>query len=300
MFQIRFIKLKIEMEVLQNGKLPKDKSSGIRGVMGQALQANTCVSNRKCENCSFCDSCIFYNVFHSQFRVQPYFTFSNDSVGYIIDCPDTKEYYRAGEYLKIFITLFGDTIPYFSPLIHAFSVIEIKGLGKNHIPLRLCAVKNRKGIPILERMNVNMNAFQTEKLSDYIEERRQYLNKVQTIYLESPCSVQVNHVICQSVTAEQLIKNLLRRLYMFNCCEGNYMEPYYQVEGIGQTLSGNFQEKKIFRYSNRQKQYIELKGIHGTIETEPIRGEAMDVLLAGEIIHVGKNTSFGFGKIRIK
>ncbi len=298
MFQIRFIKLNIKMEVLESGKLPKDKASGIRGMIGQALQENTCVGNGQCKACSFCETCIFYNVFHSKFRIQPYFVFSNDSVGYMIECSQTKEYYHAGEFLTLSVTLFGDTIPYFSPLLHAFSMMEIKGLGKQHIPLRLHSITNRKGKTILSNQSVNMKEFQIEMLSDYIKERKQQITEIRQIFLESPCTIQVKHIMCYTLTAEQIVKSLIRRLYMLNCCEGNYMEPYYQIETVGKTILQNTQEKKITRYSNRQKQYMDLKGIQGSIKTERITGEAMDILLAGEIIHVGKNTSFGFGKIR--
>lgn len=298
MFQIRFTKLNIEMEVMQNGLLPKDKASGIRGVIGQALQENTCVWNQQCEACKFQKTCIFYNVFHSQFQIQPYFTFSNDSVGYIISCLDNREYYHAGEYLRFSITLFGNTIPYFSPLLHALSVIEIKGLGKHHIPLRLSCIKNRNGKPILTEKTVNMEEFQIETLSEYIQERKQ--SEVHTIWLQSPCAIQVNHSICLSPTVEQIVKNLFRRLYMLNCYEGNYVEPYCPIEIETNILSQDLQIRKITRYSNHQKQSMQLKGIQGIIQTEPIKGKAKDILLAGEIIHIGKNTSFGFGKIQVQ
>jgi len=45
---------------------------------------------------------------------------------------------------------------------------------------------------------------------------------------------------------------------------------------------------------------MQLKGIQGIIQTEAITGEVKDILLAGEIIHLGKNTSFGFGKIKVR
>lgn len=298
MFQIRFVKLNIEMEALQDGWLPKDKASGIRGVLGQALQENTCVWDKQCEACNFQKSCIFYNVFHSQFQIQPYFTLGNDSVGYIIDCWDKREFYHAGEHLKFSITLFGNTIPYFNPLLHALSVIELKGLGKHHIPLKLSCVKNRKGKPILTEKTVDMGAFQIEVLSEYIQERNQ--SEIHTIYLQSPCAIQVNHAICFHPTMEQIVKNLVRKLYMLNCYEGNYMEPYYSVEKEINIVSQDLQLKKVNRYSNHRKQSMQLKGIQGIIQTEAITGEVNDILLAGEIIHLGKNTSFGFGKIKVR
>ena len=43
-----------------------------------------------------------------------------------------------------------------------------------------------------------------------------------------------------------------------------------------------------------------LKGIVGKADLADISEEWLELLLAGEVAHIGKNTSFGFGKYHLE
>ena len=43
-----------------------------------------------------------------------------------------------------------------------------------------------------------------------------------------------------------------------------------------------------------------LHGIEGQMALETIDEEVLPVLLAGELVHVGKNSRFGFGRYQVK
>ena len=52
----------------------------------------------------------------------------------------------------------------------------------------------------------------------------------------------------------------------------------------------------VKRYSTTHQDAMTLRGILGEIYMEGLTLEQQKMLLAGEILHVGKNTKFGFGK----
>ena len=54
------------------------------------------------------------------------------------------------------------------------------------------------------------------------------------------------------------------------------------------------------RFFNENKSDIYLRGISGKVVLSEMSEECLDYLLAGELLNIGKNTSFGFGKYRIK
>ena len=56
----------------------------------------------------------------------------------------------------------------------------------------------------------------------------------------------------------------------------------------------------VKRFSNRKESAMFLKGIVGEIDLADISDEMLELLLAGELIHIGKNTSFGFGRFILK
>ena len=54
------------------------------------------------------------------------------------------------------------------------------------------------------------------------------------------------------------------------------------------------------RYSNRRDSAMTLRGIRGKVWFEGADEETMKLLFAGELLHVGKNTSFGFGEFEVR
>ena len=55
----------------------------------------------------------------------------------------------------------------------------------------------------------------------------------------------------------------------------------------------------VYRYSSTQDRKVALRGVKGDMELSELPQELLPVLLAGEILHIGKNTSFGFGRYRV-
>ena len=56
----------------------------------------------------------------------------------------------------------------------------------------------------------------------------------------------------------------------------------------------------VNRYSNRRDSAMTLRGIRGKVWFEGADEETMKLLFAGELLHVGKNTSFGFGEFEVQ
>jgi CRISPR/Cas system endoribonuclease Cas6 (RAMP superfamily) len=54
------------------------------------------------------------------------------------------------------------------------------------------------------------------------------------------------------------------------------------------------------RFSTRQKREIDYDGFTGEVKLTGDIGTFLPFLEAGEILSVGKNTAFGFGKYRLK
>ena len=55
----------------------------------------------------------------------------------------------------------------------------------------------------------------------------------------------------------------------------------------------------VYRYSGTQDKKIALRGVKGEMKLSELPEELLRILLAGEIAHIGKNTSFGFGRYRV-
>ena len=94
---------------------------------------------------------------------------------------------------------------------------------------------------------------------------------------------------------EALVKGAARRIQMLNYYIGNEADvPEFSVYPEIRTQSVSL--KTVRRYSGTQDSHMTLRGIAGTVIFNTMPGECLDYLIAGELTHMGKNTSFGFGQ----
>lgn len=103
---------------------------------------------------------------------------------------------------------------------------------------------------------------------------------------------------------EAIVSNLARRVYLFNCFVGREMDPEeftdHLMENLPIIVEQDTRKRRVTRYSSRQQSRMQLQGIQGNVYLGEWPDEdLLRCLLAGEILHIGKNTSFGFGRYRV-
>jgi hypothetical protein len=160
------------------------------------------------------------------------------------------------------------------------------------------------------------------------------------IKLESPLSLQYQGTMLKVFHAGAFLNGLARRAYIMSCFEGQdgavwrkwkdgtawgdfnsvrrqenmpQMSGWIEKEQKKQVQTEKGEEeyipkievkncvyKEIKRYSSTQKKKMPLCGIEGEFMLKEPTEEMMWYLFAGEILHVGKYSSFGFGKYVVK
>ncbi len=297
---IRYIKLRFTALFPEDCILPVSKASAIRGGMGEMLLRANCIRDRVCRLCDFQTECIVQRTMYSQFDKKPDFITTGDSIGYVIECENYKEVFEAGDTLDFNLILFGKTIVYFNQYLQALFALGQNGIGKEAAKFVIIQVKNTKGQPILENSNVYMKYYQVETLQSYVDykmrqiEQNNYPNKI--IFL-TPLTQKYQGEFLEKFQMEAITKSIQRRLYMLNCFEGNDIQEFYMEElKIPIITEQSVREIKVKRYSSRQDAKMFLKGIKGEILLQELPEELLELYLAGELVHIGKNTSFGFGR----
>ena len=300
-YGVRYIKLHFELNITDDTILPINKASAIRGGIGEMLLRANCIADRDCDNCDFVSECLVQRTMYSKFDREVELVGDMNSVGYIIECNDYREDYQAGDILLFNLLLFGKTIVYFNQYLQAVYALGQNGLGKYKSTFTISQITNNMKQPILNGYNVNMSAYRYGTLSEYIASRRRHLKNANRIVFKTPLTLKHNGRFMQEFDVDLIVKAVQRRLYILNCFEGNYDNEIYErdlehVEIIAQDVT----HREVTRYSNRKEARMTLRGITGEIEVESIPDDVLDVLIVGEIIHVGKNTTFGFGQYYLK
>ena len=286
--------------MLEDTYLPVNKASAIRGGMGEMLLRINCISDRNCDKCEFEDECIVRRVMYSKMKIQPAFMTSGDSVGYVVSCEDRNERYKAGDRLDFDMLLFGRMVAYFGQILQAIQYLGYFGLGKNSAHFKVVKLTNSRREDIMDGRNIDMSRLQLMRMADYVKYRKRRCEYINKIVFHTPLTLKIKGELQSQFDIQAIAEAIERRIYMLNCYEGIDagrigLEGHIPTQG-----SQNVKPVSVERYSSTHDSKIRLNGICGDIAIEKPDEEMLELLLAGELIHIGKNTSFGFGRYSLK
>ncbi len=305
-FDIRYIKLHFTIEYMEDSVMPKYKASSLRGGMGEMLLRANCIRDRQCEDCDFESECLIRRIMYSRMDIQPAFMSSGDRIGYVVECEDYREEFRRGDRTDFSLILFGKTICYFSQIINALYALGMNGLGKNKSRFSIISITNSKRIPIMNGSDIDMSKYEVSTVSDYITFRHRQIDSgggADLLKFQSPTSIKYRQQEITEFDINAIVEAACRRIYMLDCFEGiesNLTSRDYQdTLQIPEVLNEYHHQVSVKRYSNHKKSAMYLHGIEGELALDQITGDLLNILIAGELVHIGKNTSFGFGRYRI-
>ncbi len=306
--QVRFIKLHFTVAFCGDSVLPRDKVSAIRGGIGEMLLRMNCVRDRQCETCDFEKECTVQRILYSKFDSKPDFVTTDGGVGYVLECENYQEQFKDGEKLNFYLILFGKTIVHFYQLYQAISMLgELEGLGKYHAKYHVIGIKNMEGMSVLDGKTIDMDRYVVHMLYDYIIFRNMRCGsskgrKDAILIFDTPLALKYQNEFIKEFQVEAILKSIRRRIYILNCFEGKDNDIFYQYEdsSVPKILNQEHHEVSVSRYSMRKNKKMILKGIRGTVLLTEITEDVLMLLMIGELIHIGKYTSFGFGRFHLK
>ena len=298
--QVRYVKLHFGLRMTEDTRLPMNKVSAIRGGIGEMLLRSNCIRDRQCDRCDFESECMVRRTLYSRFDRKPEYVTSGDSVGYVLECENYEEDFCEGSVLEFHLILFGKTIVYFSQFLQAVYQLGLQGIGKAYAKYEIISVRNTTGKDILRGSEIRMDRYQVLTLWDYVRYRQKgMIGHPDRIHFRTPVTLKYRGTLQQILSLEAVIPALCRRIHMLDCFEGLECEMLKWKGTYPKTLEEYSEEIKVYRYSSTQDQKMPLRGIKGELYLEEIPEELVPLLLAGEVTHIGKNTSFGFGRYRI-
>ena len=161
---------------------------------------------------------------------------------------------------------------------------------------------------LLDGNNVDMRNFRIRMLSDYVQKRYYQLQKthqnletpdVYRVTFHTPLCVKYEGKYIRQFSAEAIVPAVLRRIMMLDYFTEQYIEMP-QPEQLPVSTAQRSIPVEVTRYSSTQDRKITLRGITGSICLKGVSEEMLKYLLAGELLHIGKNTSFGFGRYTVE
>lgn len=125
-----------------------------------------------------------------------------------------------------------------------------------------------------------------------------------TVEFLLPTRLVVQGQLTDAPQLVDIVEALARRVLLlryFHC--GGWLEPlstaFLEAARSARLVQHDLSWQDWERFSGRQKRRIPIGGLVGRIVFEGDLGRLRPLLVAGEFVHVGKDTTFGLGKFRI-
>ncbi len=179
-----------------------------------------------------------------------------------------------------------------------------KGIGKR--------IKGKRGEFVLNSITSSGRTIYTDrerliKMPD-IEELH-YSPKMEdlrtiSIIIETPLRLKSQNRLISALPFHILVRAMLRRMSSLLICYGNespeinHTELLKLAENI-KIADSNLRWSEYRRYSNRQKRAMLIGGIIGSVTYSGELSPFIGLIDFCSKVHIGKQTSFGFGKFRV-
>ncbi|KZE43364.1 hypothetical protein AV540_25225 [Brevibacillus parabrevis] len=318
--ELRIAQYRFTLEAGEQGlELPAWKASTFRGAFGHVFKRLSCMHpEQACSACTALSYCAYSYIFETRPDQEDGFMGKYDQVPrpYLFEVPQDKQtHYEAGDLLTFDLRLFGKAIDYAPLFVTAFKELGRDGIGKGRKPFRLIHVENRDEYNgkhrsmymDLESGIVHQPVVLTGK--EIIERERARIEgaggvKKVMIFFETPLRLKWKGQYTTDVQFSVLFRTLLRRmtgLLQFH----HDVQPEWPIrELVERAERVRLVEKRVKwldydRYSVRQDVKMKMGGAVGWAVYEGEIAEFLPWLKAAEHTHVGKNTAFDLGRVRV-
>jgi len=258
-----------------------------RSAIGFHLHRMCCVlkGQESCASCALNQTCVYSWFFESHIEKDSIAVPGRDRASH----PFLLEFDRVSPtegFLKVvFLGNSRNFIPY---VIEAVSRTGVRGVSRDRTQFTVESVLH-EGHPYV--YNMRETEHDSRSWPDFRSLGKGF------IVLDCPCRIKESGKYVSSIDLATFITAMQRRMHVLTCLYGD--EPY-QITDIAIPSSQPVGQswKDVNYYSVRQKERIKLGGVVGMIHVKEKPSDSVSRLItAAEYFHIGKNASFGLGKI---
>lgn len=282
-FSLIYLPLLIQLKCHETASLPDYMGSTLHGIMGWALLPHKDVYQYLFENRSFGGA--------KQDIINPY----------IIEPPGFHGVYKAGEELRFQFILLGDAVQYCEPVIKILAETRWFKMGAERKLFELTEIRQGQTLQLIWK---NGGVEWKNAVSQLVPDTAQKNSTYGSIYFLTPLRIRRKGSLLLTVDFPTIIRNITRRMSDLTERYGGYVD-FAEIETL-QYLSEMVQEvssgvylNNIDRYSTRRNMKMDLSGLMGAMTFQGELSVFTPWLNAASVLHIGRNVTFGCGKIDV-
>ena len=301
--EVPFVRYRFVFEVTTSVLLPLYSGSTLRGAFGRALRRTSCMTHQSdCKTCPLYRTCPYTQVFETPPPPEhPLQKFSQIPNAYVIEPPKWgRHVYEVGEKLEFQMVLFGRVRQFLPLIIYALQRAFAYDVGRGKAQL----------VGVFFMTLDGEQPIYAPDMPEVLPHSQSTVLSVPSgeavaLRIETPMRLQNNGVPLgpEFITSRNFLSALLRRTALvaeFQCGRPlslNFGALTQSMESV--SVKKDLGWKDWQRYSSRQDQKMNLGGVVGSIKMENLTVFHRTLLAVGQMIHVGKNATFGLGKYQL-
>ena len=287
--------------------LPAFKGSMLRGTLGHALKSTVCAVRIKiCDKCLLRHNCLYARIF--EYKPNPHVESSQVALPhpYVLEYATEEKTYDTADIFQFRLIILGSLVESLPYWIYSVQQMGERGLGPRdrdgnraqfHLQQVLAA-----GEQIFDCCSSNLRGDVSAQQLAWIEAPE----KIERLRIEllTPLRTKDRNRLATDLDFTLLVRLGLRRLQSISDAFNVRIEPEGITELLQQAREVKVLRKDIHwheqvRYSTRQQERQQFGGLLGTMEVEGDLSPFWPLLRIAEIIHLGKETSFGLGRLKV-
>lgn len=300
--QLGFADLNFDVAFQSDGTLPSFRGTTLRGSFGFALKNLVChISHRQCRQCILRSRCAYPVVFEGippddRTFMRKYPNIPQPFV-FTVDFP-TPRAVKAGERFQFGIRLMGPAADLFPYVVYAVVNVGAAGLGRDRIPFDVLAVSDGHQT-VYRRGDRGILTPQTQCSVAPTESHPATRLRLKFV---TPFRFRVDGRLTGNLNPQDIFRATLRRFRILSNFYGDPEPPGDLSAIFAQAEETHIVESRLdwwetTRFSSRQQAEMNLGGIVGEWILDVPPGQLRQWFRVAEAIHLGKATSFGFGRI---
>ncbi len=270
-------------------------------VIGKELRRISCLfKDKECSLCPIKNTCPYSVFFVTPISKDNILLKGRDKAPHPYIIYVNKIIYDNTVKLQLRLTIFGKYREQFPYIYYSIMNAGKRGIFKERVKYSVISVKSGN-IEILKE-DGNLNVDIEPEIWELNNNESYTDNKKLRISFLSPLRIKSHGSFVSDITFDDIVTSSKRRIELLT---GLYGENGYDTINDLNYKILSFDKDITWidykYYSARQKERLKLGGLIGNITLEgSFDKKTLSILKAGEIFHIGKNPSFGLGRIKVE
>lgn len=311
--------VEVEARAQQEASLPPYLGATLRGSLGRSLRNAVCVTEAPtCDGCHLIARC----PYGSTWEAQAEHVGDLGALGrgewprpYVIGVWRAPERLRAGNTIRFRLVLMGRARDFLPHYLVALRTALGHGLGARRVPfvIERAVTTGLTGGPypdarglvlVSDNELIPWAALPDTSLWNLVHRREDLAGRVHDIELATPLALQVRKQFASVFELDALVARLCERVDRLQLAWGAGFEPLLDFSALQEQA----RRARIVRMDTRLVAFerqsdrsgrVPMKGIVGRVRVADLSPAVVSLLSAAEWIHVGKQSTFGFGRLSI-